>query len=85
MVFVAKETVRLHRGLQARNTTIFVAKARTFRSDVILTKEGKSSDGKEIMKVMDLNVKSGDDITLLVSGTDELAAIHTLKDFLLNK
>ena len=85
MVFVAKEKVRLHRGLQARNTTIFVAKARMFSSDVILTKNGKSSNGKEIMKVMDLNVNSGDDITLLVSGTDEQAAIHTLKDFLLNK
>ncbi|MDE5054254.1 HPr family phosphocarrier protein [Niallia taxi] len=85
MVFVAKEKVRLYRGLQARNTTIFVAKARTFSSDVILTKNGKSSNGKEIMKVMDLNVNSGDDITLLVSGTYEQIAIHTLKDFLLNK
>ena len=84
-MLVTKERVKLPHGLQARNTTIFVAKARSFKSDVFLTKSGKSSNGKEIMKVMDLNVNKGDEITLLVNGVDEQEAIHTLKDFLLNK
>ncbi|MCE4049407.1 MULTISPECIES: HPr family phosphocarrier protein [Bacillaceae] len=84
-MLVTKETVRLIRGLQARNTTIFVAKARSFSSDVFLTKNGKASNGKEIMKVMDLNVNTGDEITLLVDGPDEKNAIHTLKNFLFNK
>ncbi len=81
-MLITKERVRLTRGLQARNTTIFVAKARSFRSDVFLIKNGKASNGKEIMKVMDLNVNKGDDIILLVNGADEQDAIHTLKDFL---
>jgi phosphotransferase system HPr (HPr) family protein len=82
-VLITKERVRLARGLQARNTTIFVAKAQSFRSDVFLIKNGKASkNGKEIMKVMDLNVNKGDDIILLVNGADEQDAIHTLKDFL---
>ncbi len=81
-MLITKERVRLARGLQARNTTIFVAKAQSFRSDVFLIKNGKASNGKEIMKVMDLNVNKGDDIILLVNGADEQDAIHTLKDFL---
>ncbi|MFJ8070091.1 HPr family phosphocarrier protein [Peribacillus sp. NPDC096447] len=51
----------------------------SFSSDVILTKRGKSSNGKEIMKVMDLNVNNGDEITLLVNGAYKQVAI--IKEF----
>lgn len=37
------------------------------------------------MKVMDLAVDDGEEITLFVNGDDEQVAIHTLKKFLLNK
>ncbi len=55
------------------------AMVHSFSSDVILTKRGKSSNGKEIMKVMDLNVNNGDEITLLVNGAYEQVAI--IKEF----
>ncbi|MFJ6411376.1 MULTISPECIES: HPr family phosphocarrier protein [Terribacillus] len=85
MMLVTKITVNLHRGLQARNTAIFVDKACSFTSDVILSKSGISSDGKKLMRVMDLNVKDGDEIMLMVHGCDEHVTFDTLKSFLLEK
>ncbi|WP_366247270.1 HPr family phosphocarrier protein [Terribacillus aidingensis] len=84
-MLVTKITVKLHRGLQARNTAIFVDKACSFTSDVILSKNGMSSDGKKLMRVMDLNVKDGDEITLMVNGCDEHITFDTLKSFLIDK
>lgn len=37
------------------------------------------------MKVMDLAVNNGDELTVIVNGDDEQVAIDTLKNFLLNK
>jgi len=65
--------------LQARNAALFVAIAQTFRSEIILTKKGRSANGKNIMKVMDLSVAEGDKVTLFVNGEDEQAAISKLK------
>ncbi len=45
-MLVTKVTVKLHRGLQARNTALFVDKACSFTSDVVLSKSGISSDKK---------------------------------------
>lgn len=82
---ITKLKVQIYRGLHARNTTLFVHKARLFESEVTLTKNGKSSDGKKVMNVMDLAVTTGDEVTLMVHGSDEHTAIDTLKNFLLSK
>ncbi|PAD21806.1 HPr family phosphocarrier protein [Terribacillus saccharophilus] len=84
-MLVTKLTVKIHRGLQARNTALFVDKASSFTSDVILTKSGISSDGKKIMRVMDLNIKDGDEIMLMVNGCDEHVTFKALKSFLMNQ
>lgn len=84
-MLVTKLTVKIHRGLQARNTALFVDKASSFTSDVVLSKSGLSSDGKKIMRVMDLNVKDGDEIMLIVNGCDEHVTFKALKSFLMNQ
>ena len=84
-MLMTKLSVRIPRGLQARNTAIFVSRACAFNSDVILTKNGVSADGKKIMKVMDLHVEGGDEITLVVSGDDEQIAVDKLREFLLDE
>lgn len=60
-----------------------MAIARTFRSDIIITTRGKTSNVKKMMKVMDLAVTDGDKVTLFVNGEDEQAAICKLKNYLL--
>ncbi|MCY8232662.1 HPr family phosphocarrier protein [Priestia endophytica] len=76
--------VQLPRGLQARHTALFVRKVSSFKSEVILSKSGKVANGKDIMKIMDLVIKEGDEITLVVYGFDEQVAMKTLKKYLSN-
>lgn len=76
--------VQLPRGLQARHTALFVQKVTSFKSEVILFKDGKTASGKDIMLIMDLFIREGDEITLLVDGCDEQMAIETLQKYLLN-
>jgi catabolite repression HPr-like protein len=76
--------VQLPRGLQARHTALFVRKVVAFKSEVILSKDGKTASGKDIMKIMDLVVREGDEITLLVDGCDEQVAMETLEKYLSN-
>lgn len=83
-MLVQKLTVRLPQGLEARHTALFVREVFSFKSEIFIAKNGKSTNGKNIMKVMDLAVKESDEITLMVDGVDEQIAIKTLKNFLLN-
>ncbi|MBD8847286.1 HPr family phosphocarrier protein [Priestia megaterium] len=83
-MLIKKLIVQLPRGLQARNTTIFVRLAFSFKSEIVLAKDGKTTVGRNIMGIMDLAIKEGDKITLMVDGIDEQAAIETLEKCLLN-
>ncbi|MED4074586.1 HPr family phosphocarrier protein [Priestia endophytica] len=76
--------VQLPRGLQARHTALFVREVVAFKSEVILSKDGKTASGKDIMRIMDLVVREGDEITLLVDGCDEQVAMETLEKYLSN-
>ena len=84
-MLIKRMTVQLSGGLQARHTALFVHKAFSFKSNILLAKDGKSANAKCIMKVMELAVKEGDEITLLTGGIDEHAAVRTLEEFLLTK
>ncbi|RPJ99066.1 hypothetical protein FH5_03548 [Priestia endophytica] len=83
-MLMKKLIVKLHRGLQARHTVLFVRKVAVFKSEVVISKNGKTASGKDIMKIMDLVVKEGDEITLLIDGSDQQIAMETLKNYLLN-
>ncbi|KYG26121.1 HPr family phosphocarrier protein [Priestia endophytica] len=83
-MLMKKLIVKLPRGLQARHTALFVRKVTAFESKIILSKDGKTAGGKDIMRIMDLVVKEGDEITLLVDGCDEQVAMEALEVYLLN-
>jgi catabolite repression HPr-like protein/phosphocarrier protein len=83
-MLIKRLVVQLPRGLQARHTTIFVDKANPFKSEIVLAKNGKTTNGKNIMGIMDLFIKEGDEITLMVDGVDEHRANETLSRLLLN-
>lgn len=80
-----KIIVQLPRGLQARHTALFVQKVHSFKSDIIIVKNGKPAHGRSIMKVMDLFIQEEELITLIITGPDEQNAAEILENFLLNK
>ena len=69
-------------GLHARPAAEFVKLAGSFESDVKLTKDDLTVDGKSIMGVMMLAAECGSTIIVGVDGPDEEKAIDALVLFL---
>ena len=69
-------------GLHARPAAEFVKLAGRYESDVKLTKDGMTVDGKSIMGVMMLAAECGSSIRLAVDGPDEGEALAALAAFL---
>jgi phosphocarrier protein len=69
-------------GLHARPAAEFVKLASRFESDVKLTKDDLTVDGKSIMGVMMLAAECGSSIVLTVEGRDEEQAAARLIEFL---
>ena len=57
-------------GLHARAAGKLVNLAKTFSSDVLLSKNGETVDAKSIMKVMLLAAEVGSEVELSVEGDD---------------
>ena len=78
---MAKTTVTIvnRLGLHARAAAKFVNLAKTFQSEVSLTKDGETVDGKSIMSVMLLAAPIGTDLELAVAGADEAEAFSALE------
>lgn len=65
-------------GLHARPASEFVATSGKFQSDVQLTYNDKTVDGKSIMGVMSLGIGKGETIEITVDGPDEDAAMAAI-------
>jgi catabolite repression HPr-like protein len=70
--------VLLRQGLHARPAAEFVKRANTFRSQITVTKDGRSVDAKSILGLMGLAAGHGSEITISANGTDEEQAVETL-------
>ncbi len=66
-------------GLHSRPADLFVRTAKLYSSSITVHKGEKSADGKNIIKVILLNVSQGDRIVVEAEGDDEVAAISDLQ------
>jgi len=69
-------------GLHARAASKFVNLAKSFESDVRLSKDDTEADGKSIMSVMLLAAPVDSEVHLAVTGADEDEAFGALKDLI---
>lgn len=65
-------------GLHARPAAIFVKTAGQFDSAIDIEFNGSSLNAKSIMNILSLGLKKGDEIRLIVNGTDEDKAMEAL-------
>ena len=72
-------------GIHARPAGVVVAKAKEFKSEIIIDKDGKQADAKKIFKLMGLAVKNGNMITVTVEGEDEDVAAAEMEAILNEK
>jgi phosphocarrier protein HPr len=69
-------------GLHARPAAELVKLAGRFRSDIQLTKDDTTVDGKSIMGVMMLAAECGSELVITVEGPDEAEALEAVAAFL---
>jgi phosphocarrier protein len=66
-------------GLHARAAAKLVTTASSFSSEVELSKNGRTVNGKSIMGVMMLAASRGTELILITNGSDEIDAADTLE------
>lgn len=71
-------------GLHTRPGTEFVRLAKTFSSNVFVQKGEKNASAKSLIKLLQIGISQGDLIVLSCEGSDELAAIEQLKNYIMN-
>lgn len=71
-------------GLHARAAAKFVAHASRFASEIEVTKQGHTVNGKSIMGVMMLAARKDTEIEISANGDDEQAAIDALTTLINN-
>lgn len=70
--------IRNRLGLHARAAAKFVHTATRFQSQIRITRDGKTMDGKSIMGILLLAAPAGTTIMITADGADEAAAIDAL-------
>lgn len=77
---ISKELTIINKlGLHARAAAKLVSLASSFDSDIRVTKDGKTVNGKSIMGVMMLAASQNTNITITADGEDEQTAIDKLE------
>ncbi|MGM0593122.1 MAG: HPr family phosphocarrier protein [Pseudomonadota bacterium] len=69
-------------GLHARAAAKFVNLASSFQSEVNVTRNGRTVNGKSIMGVMMLAAGCGSEIELSIDGSDEQEAMQQLEQLI---
>ena len=72
-------------GLHARAAAIFVTAASAFSSNVDVSKNGQSVNGKSIMGVMMLAASRGTELIIMTHGEDEVEAADSLVSLIENR
>jgi phosphocarrier protein len=65
-------------GFHARTASLFAKKASSFNAEVSVEFMGKKVNGKSTLSLMTLGVKTQNDIFVIASGVDEVAALKSL-------
>jgi phosphotransferase system HPr (HPr) family protein len=74
--------IQMKQGMHARPASVFVREAGRFASEVQLTADGVTVNGKSIMGILMLALSPGSQVTLRVDGVDEDEALKILSGVL---
>lgn len=80
-MYVKKTTVRQGGGLTARNATLFIQRANTFKSDIWIEKSNTRVNGKSLLGILALEIDEGAAVRIIADGIDEQRAVDSLCAF----
>ncbi len=69
-------------GINSRIAEILAEKAGAYQSSITLAKGKRRADLRHLGRVIDLNIRYGDEVTLIINGRDEEEAGADLLNYL---
>ena len=73
-------TIKNKLGLHARPASLFVQTASKFDSDIVVSKDSETANGKSLMSMMVLSAVCGSKLKITASGPDAEDAVKALND-----
>jgi len=80
-----KLTIKNENGFHLRPASSFVRAATKFKSNITVTKDGVSINGKSILGLMSLSCEKGSEIILAIEGSDEEEAMAAMERLIEDK
>ena len=77
-----KYVIKDELGIHARPAGLLAKEAKQYESTITITKGDKSASASQLMKLMSLGVKQGDEIEITVDGADEETACAPMEAFI---
>lgn len=74
-------TIKDEVGIHARPAGMLSKLAKTYESEILIEKGGRSVNATKLMMLMGLGVKCGETVTVTVTGSDEEAAAAAMEEF----
>ncbi|MGN0508196.1 MAG: HPr family phosphocarrier protein [Oscillospiraceae bacterium] len=74
-------TIKDEVGIHARPAGLLAKKAKEFKSEMTIDKNGKAVNLTKLMAVMGMGIKCGDTVEITVNGEDENIACEEIKKF----
>ncbi|MCD8355147.1 MAG: HPr family phosphocarrier protein [Clostridia bacterium] len=74
-------TIQDEIGIHARPAAMLAKEIKRFSSEVELEVNGKITDASRMIRVMQLDIHCGDQITVRVEGEDEADAVKAIMEF----
>lgn len=68
-------------GMHARPASILAKEIKNYKSNVTISKGGKTLDASKVMMLMSLGIKCGEEVVIEVTGEDEEAAAAAIEAF----
>jgi phosphocarrier protein len=72
-------------GLHARPASLFTKTAAKYQCNIKVVKDEKEFNPKNILSVITMNARKGDELTIIADGVDESDAVEALKTLVENK
>lgn len=75
-------TVKDSSGIHARPAAMMTNCCCKFSSEVVISVGERVADGKDVLAVMSLYAKQGEEVQICINGSDEIETMHQLQEVL---
>jgi phosphocarrier protein HPr len=84
---MTSQTVKIinEAGIHARPASLFLRVATTFKSNITVTKNGRSGNAKSLLGLLSLGINKSSEITIVAEGEDEKEAVAALTKLIESK